>query len=375
MKTLGYAKSGCVTRGNRIALLIAGLALLETPAASAAYNSVNVDVGGVTWKVKIETSAKTASIGPNIGPSVWGNSDSRAFDVGTYRGALIVPDTVTYNNASYKVVEIANRGMIGCQMTGLTFPAGITNYWNEAFKDCTNLKDVCFRGPVTVNKGSSQTFVTLSRQPNAFGGATKVTFALIGPNVKAKALTGDETSDRLFYGATDVTVLLPRRSDNMTWDGFQSYLGATDTSGTAIYYGPAEDFDLMMGESAVTIVPRTAQSLGNALTWAPKFKNVFGLDTCISITNVIEGSIAIPSASLPYVTIDTTSRVTFSVSTQSELDSTLAAITMTSPIIVDVSGMPKHEAITVPSGRNIAVLMPEGSRCVKAETGFIIVLR
>lgn len=360
-------------RRKTVALLLAGS--IATVVSAAYYQTVTVSVGGVDWKVKIETESDTASVGPNIAAGGWGASSSRAFEIDAYEGALTVPDTVTYGGTEYRIVSIANRAMYNCVMTGLTFPAGVTNFWNEAFYGCSRLTDVCLKGPSTADAGSAQTYVTFYRGANAFKGAANVSFALIGPNIKSAALTGDETADRFFCDATDVTVLLPRRADNMTWDGFERYLGKTDTSGKAVYYGPDEDFDLMMGGTSVTVVPRTAKAIADAIAWAPKFKSVFGLDTHISVTNAVEGSIGVSGSALESVTLETFSWVTFKVSNQTELDNTLAAVSTASPIVIDLTGLKRKESVVVPAGRRIAVLVPEGASCVKAEIGYRVIFR
>lgn len=335
-------------------LLVAGSLALGS---SADTMIVTQKVDGVDWQLKIDTQAKTASVGPNnSSDGTWPNVDdyesSRAIahpsSIARYvYDAMLIPSSFEIEGETYTVTEIGMRSFIRSRMTSLLIPEAVEHVWNVAFYGCP-IRHVCIKGPLTAKKGRTQEYISFSREYTAFQTLSNLQFAVVGPNVKAAS-----TPDRFFYDAIDATVLLPRRGDNMTWNNY----GGSKTIGngngnTVVFYGPGEDFDMTMGEKSATVIPTTAATLAGALAWAPTFKKSFGLDVYISITNSITGIESVPSLS-GGVSSDTLLWVTFVVSSQAQLNNTLAAVQSAGTLSVDASRA--RENIVVPEGRSVAV--------------------
>lgn len=335
-------------------LLVAGILSLGSNADTMI---VTQKVDGVDWQLKIDTEAKTASVGPNnASDGSWPNVDdyesSRAIahpsSIARYvYDAMLIPSSFEIEGETYTVTEIGMRSFIRSRMKSLLIPEAVEHVWNVAFYGCP-VRDVCIKGPPTAKKGRTQEYVSFARENTAFQTLSNLQFAVIGPNVKAAS-----APDRFFYDAANATVLLPRRSDNMTWNDYgESKTIGVGNGNTVVFYGSGEDFDMTMGEKSVTVFPTTAATLAGALEWAPTFKKGFGLDVYVSINNAITGIESVPALS-GGVSSDTLSWVTFVVSNQTQLNNTLAAVQSAGTLSIDASGA--KENIVVPEGRSVAV--------------------
>ena len=333
--------------------------------ASADSMVVTQTVDGVKWVLTLDTSEKTAIAGyksPNDAPPGTGYARCRTI-VGSVPSTVFIPSSFTVEGDEYLVNKIGNRAFYGIAgMTDVVIPGGVVQIYNYAFHACGDLKNVCFKGPVTANRWQTQTSVTLARDEYTFGSASQtrnIKLVLMGPNIKK-----DSNDYLIAAGATNMTVLLPKRNDNTTWSSFDtsSKVGSGDNN-TVKFYGPGEAFDLKMYETSVTIVPTTA--------WAPTFKSGFGLDTHISITNAIDTAIDVSEH--PDVTFDTQAWQKFAVSSQVQLDGTLAAVSADSSIIIDATSA--TEDIAIPDGRRIAVIVPPGGTFWRQRSGFVLTVQ
>jgi len=345
--------------------------------ASAVSTVVTQTVDGVSWTVNINSSTGKAMIGPvSSTQSGWANAQYRAFSTPThnnpsYPSIVSIPLSFTAGETEYEVNKIGNRAFYGlANITDVVIPGTVVQIYDYAFHACGGLKNVCLKGPATVEKGHPQTYVELARAANAFGSATQtrnIQLFLMGPNIK-----NNSGETLIAAGATNMTVLLPNRSDNTTWSSFDTSdkVGSGENN-TVKFYGPGEVFDLKMYETSVTIVPTTAAALTDALAWAPTFKSGFGLDMHISITNAIDTAIDV--AEHPGVTFDTQAWQKFAVSNQAQLDGTLAAVSADSSIIIDATDA--TEDIVIPEGRRISVIVPPGGTFWKQWRGFVLMVQ
>ena len=243
----------------------------------------------------------------------------------------------------------------------LVIPQEITSIGNYAFS-WSYIQQYCFKGPVSEPQGVTQTFQTItpgSDGNGAFYGNVKRNFLFVGPNVKVAS--GSSAKNLIRNGFTggsplwtsSLTVILPSRSDNTSWASLTaSDIHPRDASKAKLFfYGPAEEFDILMHETSVTMIPTTANALTNVLNWASTFKTKFGLDTKISVTNVIdveEGLIT--AAKMQYATFNS---LMFKAKTQSQLDSILSVVSATVPLAIDPQDA--RETLTIPQGREVYV--------------------
>ena len=326
-------------------------------AVGANATVVTQTVDGVTWQIDINTSTKKATLGTGAS-SAGAEAGAKAVLSGMPK-SLVVPSTFVIDGSIYSVNKVAARAFPrdkGGVAYNITFPLDVDTTFGQYTFVASSFTNVLFKGPSTVAKGGAQTYSTLT-MPNAIyaslRGCKKVKFVVMGPNVK---VDNKNKIEDCLHAASNATVLVPRRSGNMTWDGSAEIsLGGTDN--VVAYYGPGEEFDIEMGATTVTMIPTTANALTNVLTYAKTFKTAFGLDARINVTNSIEiGEGLITAETLEYATFNS---LMFKVNTQAQLDSVLAAIPSTVPFAIDASDS-KSELI-VPQGREVwARLSAEG---------------
>lgn len=78
-----------------------------------------------------------------------------------YSGSVTIPETVTYNEHTYSVTEIAFCAFEYCSgLTSVTIPNSVTNIWYSAFDGCSSLTSVTI--PNSVTKIESHAFARCS---------------------------------------------------------------------------------------------------------------------------------------------------------------------------------------------------------------------
>ncbi len=96
--------------------------------------SGSISVGGAqlscTYKV---TSADTVQIGDGLNPAI----DT------SVSGDVVIPETVTYGNVTYRVKSVGDVAFSGCAITstGLGGNLSVTHVGSSAYSSCANLKD------------------------------------------------------------------------------------------------------------------------------------------------------------------------------------------------------------------------------------------
>ena len=271
----------------KAAVSVAAICVAAAMPSWAAVVTNTVD--GVKWV--INTSGSNCGVGALQQGGTISSASSyashRAIATSAYSGKpLVIPASFTVGNTTYTTTQVGNRAFYSCTFSSLVVPAsvGVSHYF--AYLHCNKLKDVCFPGKVTVSSGT-QSFSTPSFQLSGglypFSNCGAVKFVFIGPNAK---LSGTKANFK-FANSSGVTFLVPRRSDNTTWNGLEDIVGGT--SPNVIYYGPTEEcgYDFWMGADTVTAVPRTLEALAAVNSYASTFKTSFFLDTRYAITNSI----------------------------------------------------------------------------------------
>ena len=343
-------------------------------AANAAWSPMSYvkQLNGVEWHIRIDEDLHTASIGTNL-TSV-GIKDS----AGTYApnfavvpalsGKWILPEEFTIDGVSYQVTMIGNRALMeGADVTSLTFPSGVGHLYNCVAYGRKKLKSLCFKGPATVASGTQPT-VTLSTEDGTgqvFAQCNALKTIFVGPNIKA---SNSVTHTPRFPNSTGYTLFLPRNSGNMTWNSYT----ALGTNPNVIYYGPNEELEFQLGDTMVTAMVRTTGALTNLLNQVATFKNDFGLDTRISVTNTLDlTGVTIDSTAVSGVTFD---RLMFSAKTQAQLNAILGAFPATTPISIDPTGLTENMVIPE-TYNNVYVKTVPGVTIKRTVSGLMIIVK
>lgn len=67
-----------------------------------------------------------------------------------YTGDVVIPETVTYKNKVFKVVQIGIQAFAGCtSLTSVSIPQGVTSFLQVCFDGCSNLSSVTIPQSVT----------------------------------------------------------------------------------------------------------------------------------------------------------------------------------------------------------------------------------
>ena len=74
-----------------------------------------------------------------------------------YRGNIVIPEEITYENKTLKVTSIGNDAFYHrSSMTSVTIPNSVTSIGDFAFKDCSGLTSITI--PESMTEISSETF-------------------------------------------------------------------------------------------------------------------------------------------------------------------------------------------------------------------------
>lgn len=133
------------------------ITLAAVAAGAAIPMAANADVvslvtNGVTWRVTIDSSNGTATLGKD-GCTTYKNADSyRACDVDTVATTDKIPWTFTHEGVDYTVTNVAAYAFYQAQgITGvLTIPDAVTTIGRNAFSSATGLTGLKGFGGVTV---------------------------------------------------------------------------------------------------------------------------------------------------------------------------------------------------------------------------------
>ena len=354
------------------------LTMIGAAAVAVGANAeiVTNEVDGIKWQINIDTTLQTAILGNGAGS---GYGDKCAIPAGYSGDNLFIPSSFTVDGVDYTTTSIAGRGFYSLDMKNLVVPESIIGVNTYGFTGCTKLTNLLFKGPISVSEG--QTFESIgfgSRSYPVFNGCSAVKLIVIGPNVK----TGSSGNFTL-PNSVNATILAPRRADNTSWQYLTPTTVGTKSNGTSkdtanfdniLFYGPDYDFDMTMGETEMTFYPKNENGLTNILAWASTFKSAFDMDTKIAITNRIEMSegVEITEAMIQNVTLEAPPwYLTFAVKSQEQLNNVLRAVSVDTPIIIDIDGVGKNQ-ITVPEGRKVAILAKSGWTFGKKLGGLII---
>ena len=67
-----------------------------------------------------------------------------------YEGDIIIPETVVFNERTYRVTSIGKEAFAFCDpLTSITIPNSVKSIGWKAFLDCESLKEICIPNSVT----------------------------------------------------------------------------------------------------------------------------------------------------------------------------------------------------------------------------------
>ena len=188
----------------------------------------SVTIGGFSYV--LDSSKKTAKV------SVFQHSAN-----------LRIPNTVVYNNVTYKITSIANRaffGRIGLTLTSVTIPNSVTSIGESAFEGCERLTSLTIPNSVT------------SIGNNAFWGCSGLTSMTIPNSVTS-------ISDNAFCGCSGLkSVTIPNSVTSIGYSAFGGCSGLTSvTIPNSVTSISDNAFDGCSGLKSATI-PNSVTSIG-----------------------------------------------------------------------------------------------------------------
>ena len=258
-----------------------------------------------------------------------------------------------------------------CKFDDAVIPTNVTTVGRNAsaygvFKDCANMVAMWVKGKPTE---ASQKYTTVYCGTLA-ANCAKLKMVLMGRNTKGELQNPSGNQYDMLAGDKGVQVLVPA-------NGYWNKLATGGEDNKIWYYGPTNEFDLVIDEAkmSATFTPTTENALTNVIAWAPLLKEHFDLDTVISITNHIDSSFELSDAMLQNVTISAKLWfLTFNVQSQAQLDNVLAAVSVDTPVLIDIEGAGRNQ-ITVPEGRKVAILAKGGWTFGEKPKGIVITFR
>ena len=255
----------------------------------------------------------------------------------------------------------------GAAITNVVFPRRDFSLSGQyMFESCTSLKGVFLPGPQS--SGAS-----LIRRSRAFYKCTSLKVFLAGPRTGVHSQYG-VTDDNMFAGVKGCRIFVPKGDLALggyyhTWDDLDNYVSGQ----TIIHYGPEEDLDLAFDHEAkvITAMPVTAHTFTNVVAAASTIKDVFGYDMRIVVKNAIEidaGSVT--KEELAGITFDS---LIFSVKTQAQLNTVLAAVPAETPLAIDPEGATENLKV-LKADRKLYVMLPKTGTYKVVNGGLVIVV-
>ena len=235
-------------------------------------------------------------------------------------------------------------------ISSVTLPESLTSIGEAAFQS-TQMKAIWLKGSVNISA-------------NYGFGDTPLEIFFAGVNTACSY----PTTKRLFSNEASCKAFIPATS---TW----LQLDTSNAPGVEkIYYGLGRGVDIVVNaaRNELTATPTNATRLVTMMEAAPLFREHFGLDTRISVTNTIDlAGVTITEAMTSAVTFD---RLMFSAKTQAQLNAILGAFPATTPISIDPTGLTENMVIPE-TYNNVHVKTVPGVTIKRTTKGLMILVK
>ena len=237
---------------------------------------------------------------------------------------------------------------------------------NALFTDCTRLKAMFIPGP------DSGTGRTLVRRSSFAANCTSLKVFLAGPLTGLSNSYG-KTDQDMFTNVSGCRIFVPTGSNWDTESSTEKGLAAYEANNAVFYYGAGRELDLAFNHNdhLITATPATAHAFTNVLASASTFKDLFGMDTRINVTNALEiAAGSITAADLAGVTFTS---LIFAVKTQAQLNTVLAAVPAETPLAIDPEGATENLKV-LKADRKLYVMLPKTGTYKVVNGGLVIVV-
>ncbi len=202
-------------------LLITVAVLLCCTVASAHY----FEVGGIYYNI-ISSSDLTVEV------TYKGNNYSSYDD--EYSGAVVIPQTVTYNSKTYSVTRIGRDAFYDCTgLTSVTIPNSVTTIESWAFSNCTGLTSITIPNSVTtIGSKAFDNTAWYNNQPDGLVYAGKVLYKYKGTMLQNTSIVIEDgtlgIAGSAFFGCTGLTsVTIPNSVTTIGSGAFEDCTGLT----------------------------------------------------------------------------------------------------------------------------------------------------
>ena len=208
-----------------------------------------------------------------------------SYNSAKYKGEIIIPPIVNYNNKDYKVTAIGEYAFFACKVTSISIPEGVATVGYRAFEDCGSLTSINIPESVTSIGNSafcgcsSLTSINIPESVTSIGGwAFYGCSSLTSITIPEGVTTIEEWT---FYGCSALTsFIIPNSVTSIGMYAFRDcnlavvVIGENVTSinGSAFQYG-CRSIHTVINYSALSITKGTSNA-GYVAYYATKVINI-----------------------------------------------------------------------------------------------------
>ena len=291
---------------KKLRLLFSALALLLCSTSLLAHDFA---VDGIYYQI---TSSADLTVAVSYKGNYGGDYSNE------YSGSIIIPESVTYDGATYSVTSIGDGAFSACRrLTSVTIPNSVTSIGSEAFRYCSGLTSVTI--PNSVTSIGRYAFSDCSGLKEAhisdIAAWCNIEFISYESNPLYYArhlyMNGEEVTDLIipegvtsigysaFYNCSGLTsVTIPNSVTSIGWYAFYSCEGLTSVTIPNSVTGIGDcAFNGCSGLTSVTI-PNSVTSIGNGAFSGAELRTVVCLNPEVPTANNAFGSVTYNHATL-----------------------------------------------------------------------------